>query len=96
MQIICTQHTVFELRMKKKKGRRTKLKFSHLIFLTEKDYWNSGSIFCIRIPKGLICKSFGSVCYGYLKTAPIPYEEDAILNLPNPYLRSSTVLFDTD
>ena len=52
-------------------------------------------IFSIRIAKGFIYKSFASLCCGYLGDAPSPYVQDIILNLPNPYFRSSTILLDT-
>ena len=37
---------------------------------------------------------FDFFCCGYLGATPIPYVRHAILNLPNPYLRSTTVLLD--
>ena len=39
-----------------------------------------------------IYKSFASLCCVYFGAAPIPYVQDAILNLLDPYLRSTTVL----
>ena len=40
-------------------------------------------------------KSIILYCCGYLGAAPIPYVQDAIFNLPNPYVRSTTVLHNT-
>ena len=42
-----------------------------------------------------MCKSLASLCCGYPGAAPVHYVQDANLNLPNPYLRSTTVLLDT-
>ena len=44
-----------------------------------------------RIVKVFVLNSFASLCCGYLGAAPIPYVQDNILNLPNPYLRSTTI-----
>ena len=57
VQIICIPCAVFEICMSEKKEKRRKMmnksKFSCLIFLDcEKDKWNSGGTFYIRIPKG--------------------------------------------
>ena len=38
--------------------------------------------------------SFASFSCGYLEAAFRTYVQDTILNLPNPYLRSTTVLLD--
>ena len=42
-----------------------------------------------------MCKSFASLCCVYLGATTIPNVQDAILNLPTPYVRSTTVLLDT-
>ena len=39
-------------------------------------------------------KSFASLCSVYFGAAPIPKVQDAILNLPNPYLRGTTEPLD--
>ena len=44
--------------------------------------------------KDFACKSFGLVCCGYNRAAPIPYVQAAILNPTHPYLKSNTVLSD--
>ena len=48
-----------------------------------------------RITKGFLYDSFTSLCGGCLGAAPIPYAHNAILNLPNLYIRSTVaVLLD--
>ena len=42
----------------------------------------------------IIYKSFASICYIYLEAALIPEVQNAISNLSNPYLRSTTILLD--
>ena len=41
-----------------------------------------------------MCKHFALLCCHYCGAAPIPYVQDAILNLPDPYIGSTTVLPD--
>ena len=41
-----------------------------------------------------ICKSFGPLCCGFLRAAPIPQVQAAIFNLIDPYIESTTVLSD--
>ena len=40
------------------------------------------------------CNCFASLCSDYIEAAPIPYVQAAKLNLPHPYLRSTTMLLD--
>ena len=56
-----------------------------------------GIYFAFEYLRVFICKSFGSLCCGYmyLGAAPVPYVQDAILYLPNFCLRSATVLLDS-
>ena len=42
----------------------------------------------------VVCKLFSLLCFVFLGVAPIPYVQTAILNLSNPYLRSSTILLN--
>ena len=53
-----------------------------------------GVYFRLEYLRFFIYKIFASLCRGYLVAAPLPYIQDAILNLPNPYFRSTTVLLD--
>ena len=53
-----------------------------------------GVYFTIKKLRVFVYKHFASLCCGYLGAAPIPYVQDTILNLPNPYIRSTTVLLD--
>ena len=64
------------------------------IFSTENDEWNSGDIFYIRIAKVFVYKNFTFLWCVYLGAAPTAYEHGTILNPPNPYFSSTTVLFD--
>ena len=54
VQIVCMHCTVFELCMRERKERKkTKIEIYKFDFVDcEKDQWNTGSIFYIRIPKG--------------------------------------------
>ena len=56
--------------------------------------WDSGAIFDIRIAKSFRL-IFASLHCMYLAAAPIPLVQDAILSLPNPYLRGTAVPLDT-
>ena len=40
----------------------------------------------------VFCKIFALLCFVFLGTVPIPYVQVAILNLPLPKLKSTTVL----
>ena len=53
-----------------------------------------GVYFTLEQLKVFILTSLASLCCGYLGAPPIPYIHDAMLNLPNLYLRSTTVLLD--
>ena len=44
----------------------------------------------------MVNKHFVFVCFVFHGATPIPYVQLAILNLPNPYFRSTTVLLDTN
>ena len=69
--------------------------FSQSIFSTVRRINGTlGYIVCHNSLGFFICKSFRSLYCGYVGAAPIPYVLDAILNLPNSYLRSTTVLLD--
>ena len=67
---------VIELRVMKKKEevrRITKSKFSSFLFSASE--WGSGTLgafLTIVYQRLFICKSFGSICCGFLKVAPIP------------------------
>ena len=50
--------------------------------------------FTLEQLKLFIYNSFASLYCGYLGAAPIPYVQDTVLNLHNPYLRRTTVLLD--
>ena len=88
---------VFELYMRKKNdGRRTKSHFSLAIFLTVGRINESLEVyFVLELLRVFIYKSFASLCCGFLEAVPRRYVQDAILNLPNPYLRSTTMLLGT-
>ena len=75
-----------------KKERRTKLKF-HVWFSWLSEM--SGSIFYNRIRRVFVCKCFASLCCGYCGAAPVPYVQDSVLNPPDTYIGSATVLPDT-
>ena len=53
-----------------------------------------GVYFSLQLLRIFVHKSFASLCCGYLGPAPTPYVQDVILNLPNSYLRSNTILLD--
>ena len=42
----------------------------------------------------VVYEHFAFVCFVFHKAAPIPYLKVAILNLPHPKVRSTTVLLD--
>ena len=72
------------------------MKFSCLIFLTVRRVNGTlGIYFTIEFIRAFVYKSYASLGCDYLGAAPIPYVQEAILNLPNPYLRSTIVLLDT-
>ena len=86
-----------ERRKKEETIGRTKSKFSCSIFSTmRRSHGILGLYFCIKIAKGFIYmyKSFVSLLCVYLRAALIPQVQDAILNLPNLYLRGTTVPLD--
>ena len=49
----------------------------------------------IEYPRDVVCKFFALLCFVFHEAAPIPYGQAAILNLPHPYLGSTTVLLDS-
>ena len=72
MQIICIHCTVFELYLKEKKERRTKLKFSHSILSTVRRINEILGVFYIRIAKSFIYETFALLCCVHLGAPPIP------------------------
>ena len=48
----------------------------------------------IEKPRDVFYKQFAFVCFVFHEAAPIPYVQSAILNLPHPQLRSTTVVLD--
>ena len=81
---------------RKEKERRTKSKkFLHLIFSSVRRINGTpGVYFTVEYLRAFIYKSFVLLYCCYLGAAAITYVQDAILNLPNPYLRSTTILLD--
>ena len=56
-------------------------------------FWPTGLELPIRqFYENLILRKFEAL--QYIEAAPIPYVQDTILNLLNPYLRSTTILLD--
>ena len=51
--------------------------------------------FAIEWPRDVVYKLCAFVCFVFHGAAPILYVWVAILNLPHPYLRSTTVLLDS-
>ena len=51
----------------------------------------------IEYQRDVICNlwQLSLPCFVFLGASPIPYVQVAILNLPNPYLTSTTILFDS-
>ena len=89
---------VFQLCLMKQKERErrwTKLKFLCLVFST---LLNDSRTFRVDLAleqlRDVVCKLFALLCFVFLWAAPIPYVQAAILNLPDPQLRSTTVLLD--
>ena len=58
------------------------------------DFENMGVYFTTDQLNIFVYNSFAAFCHGYLGATPIPYVQDAISNLLNPYMRSTTILFD--
>ena len=56
------------------------------------EFWE---YFCNRRVKLFMCKCFAVLCCRYRGVTPTPYVQDAILNLPNTYTGSTTVLPNT-
>ena len=80
---------------KERRKRRAESKFSCLFFLTMRRIKGTlGVYFTLKQLRVFTCKSFVSLCCGYLGADLVPYVQDAIFNLPNPYLRSITILLD--
>ena len=50
-----------------------------------------GVYFTLELSWVSVYKSFASFCSDFLEAAPKPYVQDTILNLPNPYLRSTSI-----
>ena len=69
---------------------------SHSIFFTLKHQQNTESSFYVRIVNNYCTKCFESLCCGHLGAAYIPYVQNAILNLSDPYLRTTTTLLNNN
>ena len=69
----------------KEERRRTKSKFSCLVFST---LLNVSGVFrvdlAIEEQSDVVCKLFSLLCFVFLGVAPIPYVQAAILNLGHP------------
>ena len=73
---------------------RTKSNFSPSFFSTVRRMNGTlGAYFTLEYVSVFVSLRF--VC-GYLGAALILYVQDTILNLPNPYLRSTSVLLDSE
>ena len=73
-----------------------KLKYSYLVFLTLLKVSGTDRVdLATRQQRDLVCsKLFELLCFVFLRAAPIPYVQVAILNLPHSYLRSTIVFLD--
>ena len=84
--------------MREKKENKNKNKIKVIVHVQFSRLWEGLTklrvFFYNRIIKFLLYKNFASLWCSYLGASFIPYVQDAILNPPNPYIRSTTVFLD--
>ena len=88
MKIAIRRRIVLSYVLGKWRKNWRKSKISCPIFSTVRRIYGTLGVCLFHLSK------FASLRCGYLGSAPIPYVQDTILNLPNSYLRSTTVILD--